>query len=413
MKNRLIFTLPPVQRMSCAAVALLCLSAAALVAQETKFHPDPVRLHAIQAQMQKAVDAGHTAGIVTLVTQHGKVIQSCAVGMQDRESGLPMRQDSIFQLMSMTKPFTAVAMMILVDEGKVSLNDEVQKYLPEFHDQKLDVEGIFKAPSHPIRIYELLTHTSGMRHVPQGSMVGIHHLLNHTLAEAVAEYATEPMENEPGTHVVYSNIGLATAGRIIEVVSAQPFEDFIKSRILDPLQMNDTFFTPPADKTNRVAIVYTHKDGKLVSGSPETQGGDPRLFRKGAKYAGPEFALFSTAEDLSHFYQMMLDQGTWHDKRILSPTAVETMTQPLTTAALPTNRPTDFGIGWNIVTKPLGTLAMVPIGSFGHGGAFGTYGVVVPQRDMAEIFLTACDGTGCEQTSRDAFLQMVGASLSR
>jgi len=392
------------------ATALLVPS---LRAQRTTPQPDAHRLQAIRARMQQAVDSGYMAGIVTLVTQHGKIIQSSAVGMQDREANLPMREDSIFQLMSMTKPFTAVAMMILVDEGQISLNDEVQKYLPEFRNQKLDVNGTLKAPSRPVRISDLLTHTSGMHHVPQGAMTGIHHLLNHTLAEAVAEYGTEPLQTEPGTHVAYSNMGFATAGRIIEVVSRQPFESFIESRILKPLQMNDTFFIPPADKTKRVAIVYTHKDGKLVAGSPETQGGDPKLFRQGAKYAGPEFALFSTARDLAHFYQMMLDGGTWNGVHILSPAAVETMTQPLTTAALPADRPTDYGISWNVVTKPLGTLAMVPIGSYGHAGAFGTFAILIPQRDIAEIFLTACDGSECDKTVRDVFQQMVAASLPR
>src|SRR5208337_301049 len=280
---------------------------------------DTQRLGKIQQRMQEYVNSGEAAGIVTMVLQGGNVVQKTAVGMQNIEVNRPMREDSIFQIMSMTKPITAVGIMMLCEEGKISLYDEVQTYLPEFRDQMVNANGWLKKPSRPIRIGDLLSHTSGMRQMPQGDMKDIHWKMDHTLAEAVASFAKEPLEFEPGTKWLYSNTGFATLGRIIEVVSGQSYESFIQSRLLQPLQMKDTFFYPPSDKLDRIAIVYTPKDDKMVRAGAQILGGDPGTFRKGAKYPGPEYGLFSTANDISHFCQMILNHGTWKGTRFLSP----------------------------------------------------------------------------------------------
>jgi CubicO group peptidase (beta-lactamase class C family) len=373
---------------------------------------DSKRLDTIPARMQDWVKSGEFSGAVTLVLRDGQIIHSSAVGMQNVEEKLPMREDSIFQIMSMTKPVTAVAIMMLVEEGKISLYDEVQIYLPEFRNQKVSMGGWLRTPSRPIQIHDLLSHTSGMRQVPQGPMKDLYHTLDHSLAEAVAEFAKEPLEFEPGTKWLYSNPGIATLGRIIEVVSGQPYEKFIESRILLPLQMNDTFFFPPADKINRIAIVYTQKDGKLVRAPADSLGGDPGLFRKGAKYPAPEFGLFSTARDMSHFYQMILDNGTWNGVRLLSPAAIEAMTNIRTTGMQAGWHPgADYGLSWEIISKPLGTLSFLPIGTFGHGGAFGTQGWVIPKRNMVTVFMIGCAGQECSDTPNRAFQQIVASSL--
>lgn len=248
---------------------------------------------------------------------------------------------------------------------------------------------------------------------PQGSMKGLYHQLDHTLAEAVTEFAREPLEFEPGTKWLYSNMGIATLGRIIEVVTGQSYESFIENRVLGPLQMKDTFFYPPADKLQRIAIVYENKGGKLVPASPETLGGDPRLFRKGAKYPAPEFGLFSTAQDLSHFYQMMLDHGMWNGVRVISPAAVDTMIE-VQTAGMQAgwHQGADYGLTWEIISKPLGTMTLLPLGSYGHGGAFGTHGWVIPKRNMVTVFLVGCAGEECNGTTEDAFQQIVGSSAA-
>ncbi|MGH9546343.1 MAG: serine hydrolase domain-containing protein [Terriglobales bacterium] len=372
---------------------------------------DMQRLGKIHQRMQEFVNSGQAAGIVTLVQQDGKTVETDAVGLQNIEQNKAMRPDSIFQIMSMTKPFTAVGIMMLAEEGKISLYDDVETYLPEFRVQPLNVNGWMKRPARPIRIYDLLSHTSGMRNDPQGAMRDLYQTMDHTLADAVKEYAKEPLEFEPGTKWLYSNPGIATLGRIIEVVSGQSYENFIETRLLRPLQMKDTFFFPPADMHDRIAMVYMPRDGKLSRAGPEILGGDPAAFRKNAKYPAPEFGLFSTAEDLSHFCQMILNNGSWKGARFLSPVTVETMQEVQTSGMRAGWYPgADYGLAWEIVNKPLSTLGFLPKGSFGHGGAFGTHEWIIPKRNMITIFMTACEGD-CSDLPERAFQEMVAASV--
>jgi CubicO group peptidase (beta-lactamase class C family) len=372
---------------------------------------DSQRLGKIQQRMQEYVNAGEAAGVVTMVLRGGEVVQETAVGMQNVEDKRPMREDSIFQIMSMTKPITAVGIMMLCEEGKINLFDEVQKYLPEFRDQTLNVNGWPKKPSRAIRIGDLLSHTSGMREMPQGDMKDIHWKMDHTLAEAVASFAKEPLEFEPGTKWLYSNMGMATLGRIIEVVSGQSYESFIQSRLLQPLQMKDTFFYPPADKLDRIAIVYMPKDGKMIRAGAQILGGDPGAFRKGSKYPGPEYGLFSTAEDISHFCQMILNHGTWKGTRFLSPATIEAMRQVQTSGMEAGWYPgADYGLAWEIISRPTGVLGLLPLGTFGHGGAFGTQEWIFPTSDMITVFMVACEGD-CSERPQRAFQEMVVSSL--
>lgn len=372
---------------------------------------DTQRLGKIQQRMQEYVNSGEAAGIVTMVLQGGNVVQKTAVGMQNIEVNRPMREDSIFQIMSMTKPITAVGIMMLCEEGKISLYDEVRTYLPEFRDQMVNANGWLKKPSRPIRIGDLLSHTSGMRQMPQGDMKDIHWKMDHTLAEAVASFAKEPLEFEPGTKWLYSNTGFATLGRIIEVVSGQSYESFIQSRLLQPLQMKDTFFYPPSDKLDRIVIVYTPKDDKMVRAGAQILGGDPGSFRKSAKYPGPEYGLFSTADDISHFCQMILNHGIWKGTRFLSPATIETMREVQTSGMASGWYPgADYGLAWEIITKPTGVWGLLPRGTFGHGGAFGTHEWIIPSRDMITIFMVACDGD-CSERPERAFQEMAISSL--
>jgi len=396
--------------LGCAAASAVWLGSAA-AQDDASVTLDSQRLGKIQQRMQEYVDSAKTAGIVTLVEQNGKTVETSVAGMRNIEDNKAMRQDTIFQIMSMTKPFTAVGIMMLAEEGKLSLYDEVETYLPEFRDQPLNVNGWMKKPSRPIRIADLLSHTSGMRNEPQGAMRDLYHTMDHTLAEAVKEFAKEPLEFEPGTHWLYSNLGIATLGRIIEVVSGQSYESFIETRLLQPLQMKDTFFYPPADKLDRIAIVYLPKDGKLVRGGSDILGGDPAAYRKGAKYSAPEFGLFSTAEDLSHFCEMILNGGTWKGVRFLSPVSIQTMREPQTSGMQAGWYPgADYGLAWEIVNRPLGMLGLLPIGTFGHGGAFGTHEWIIPKRNMITIFMTACEGD-CSSLPEHAFQEMVAASV--
>ncbi len=375
---------------------------------------DPARLAKIPTRMKEFVDRGELAGTVTLVARHGVVASLDAVGWQNVEEKKPMRTDSIFQIMSMTKPFTGVAIMTLVEEGKLRLSDPVEKFIPEFHGQMLldsPKGGELKKPARPIRVHDLMTHTSGMVG-PSGDIKDLYQKMNLTLAEAVAIYAKQPLVFEPGSKWQYCNVGIATLGRIVEVVSGQPFEKFLDTRIFQPLGMKDSFLFPPADKTARVALLYKSNKGQLARAGAEALGGDSALYRKGAKYAAPEFGLYSTASDLAAFYQMMLNGGKLNGRRILSPASVDVMTK-VHTGDLKAGHMlgTGFGLTWEVVKEPIGSSALLSPGTFGHGGAFNTHGYIDKAKDMVGVFLTQSSGGTSGTDAKYAFMAMAASAL--
>src|SRR5580692_11463577 len=222
---------------------------------------NPARLARIPARMKEFVAAGNTAGVVTLVARHGHVAGLEAVGYQGLESKTPMRTDTVFRLASVTKPVTCAGIMILVDEGRLSLIDPAEKFLPEFKGLKLNPCGTragynceLVTPSRPVNILDLMTHTSGL---PAGAPAS--GTPPSTLAERVAAVHRTTLVFEPGTAWNYSNIGIAALGRIIEVVTSQPYDRFLAERIFQPLAMKDTFFFVSPDKANRVASVYAYE----------------------------------------------------------------------------------------------------------------------------------------------------------
>lgn len=400
---------------------LLALLASALLAPAQSTNPaaagmDPARLDAIKARMRELAQQGRVSGIVTLLQRNGALALLDATGFQDVEAKTPMRPDSIFQIMSMTKPVTGVAVMIMVEEGRLRLNDPVELHLPEFRGQMMiqsktaDTRVLVKPPR-PITIRDLMTHTSGM---PGGPPPGIAELLremNRPLGEAVAIYAQQPLEFAPGTRWQYSNTGIATLGRLVEVASGLKFEDFLDQRIFTPLGMKDSHIFLPAAKRPRLAPLYTERDGRLAKAGVQALGGDPMKHREGAIYSGPEYALHSTAADLVRFYQMMLNRGTLDGKRILSPASVAIMTADHT-PAIPNSGwlpAAGFGLTWEVTRDPLGTLTGLSQGAFHHGGAFGTFGWVDPKRNLAGVFLIQHAGSRADV--RDAFLAMAASAI--
>lgn len=380
---------------------------------------DPERLARIPVRMKAYVEKGTIAGAVTLVARHGVVADLEAVGYQDLESKKPMRTDSIFQIMSMTKPLTAVALMMLVEEGKVVISDPVEKYLPEFRGLWLnqsgatDKERIQVRPSRRITLRDLLTHTSGMVSDPPSGADGLLSRMHLSLAEAVALYSQQPLEFEPGTRWQYSNPGIATLGRIVEVVSGLPYEKFLEERIFQPLGMKDSFIFPPADKTSRMAMVYNLEEGKLKRADKNILAGDPAAFRKGARYPGPEYGVCTTAADLFSFYQMMLNNGSYNGKRLLSRAGVEAMTTLQTGAIDPAGHSPGkgYGLAWTVVKDPLGVLQYQSLGTFGHGGAFGTEGWIDAKKDLIGIFLIQRDSGG-DGEEANAFKAMAAAAIA-
>ena len=347
----------------------------------------------IHERMKDYVDRGSIPGAVTLVRHKGEIVSLDAVGYQDIEAKKPMTKDSIFQVMSMTKPFTGVAIMMLVEEGKIALNDAVEKLLPEFRGQMVmdvaaDGKRTLRKPTRAITVRDLMTHTSGMTGPPDG-LKELYTRMDKTLAEAVLVYSQTPLAFDPGTKWQYSNTGIATLGRIVETQSKMKFEDFLAQRIFEPLGMRDSHIFLPEAKHSRLAAVYRiGDDGKLHKSGEEILGGYSLDYRKGAKYSGPEFALYTTANDLANFYQMMLNDGVYGGKRLLSKASVKVMTMVHTGDLKAGHMPgTAFGLTWEVVNQPLGGQALLSEGTFGHGGAFGTHGFVDPKRSLVGVFL--------------------------
>jgi len=360
---------------------------------------DPEALSRIQPGMQAHVDKGGINGTVTMIVEHGQTVHFATTGWADRENNKPMRRDSIFQIMSMTKPITGVGIMMMVEVGKLNIHDPVAKYLPEFKDK----------PN--VLIRHLMTHTSGMAANPPGDKMEWYYSMKISLEEAVKFYATVPLLQDPGMKWVYSNMGLATLGRLIEVTSGMKYEDFIAQRILQPLQMKDSFYFAPEEKKSRIVVNYCTKEGKLSPCLHATLGGDSRDLRAGATYPAPEFGLYSTAEDLSRFYQMMLNGGSFGGKRYLSKASVGAMTM-VQTGELKAghNAGTAFGLTWEVAKDPAAAAMLWSIGSFGHGGAFGTHGWIDPAKKLVGVFMVQ-GGSGNAEAKAN-FIAMASASAN-
>jgi CubicO group peptidase (beta-lactamase class C family) len=352
---------------------------------------DQQRLATIPQRMQKFVEepgAQHVAGMVVVVGSSQGIAFHEALGQQSLETKRPMSKDALFRIASMTKPITAVAIMMLEQEGALSVDDPVEKHLPEFKGQLLveKREGeqvILKKPSRPITIRDLLTHTSGM---PGGYPPGVSDMYfqrDYSLAEAVAMVSQRPLDFEPGSKWSYCNTGIDTLGRIIEVCSGQSYEAFLQKRIFVPLGMKDTTFHPSEEQLKRLAELYAVKDDKLAAAGWVLIG-DPR----DARHPIPAGGLFSTGSDLAKLYQVMLRGGTLGNVRFVSEKGMKDMTK-LQTGDLQCGFTPGmgFGFGWAVVKEPQGVHAMMSPGTYGHGGAFGTQGWLDPQQDLFAILL--------------------------
>ena len=370
----------------------------------------------IPQAMQRFIDQKTVAGAVTLVSHGGNVTEFHALGMADIAAGRAMQKDTIFQIMSMTKPFTAVGIMMLAEEGKLALRDPVERYLPEFRGQQVMANhgpdsGRLQRPNHPITIRDLMTHTAGIQDPAPITARDYPHSLDVPLDEVVRQLAKTPLLFQPGTEWSYSSPGIEILGRIIEVCSGQKYEDFIQDRILKPLVMKDSFFYPPADKVSRIAMVYVRKDGKLVPAPGTILGGDPTKYRKGSVFSAPGWGMYSTAEDLLRFYSMVLGGGVYQEHRYLSAFSVHLMTEAHTKGIHPVGwiRGSDYGLAWEVVTDPLGELAGHSEGTYGHSGAFGTQGWVDPTNGLISILLIQQADGGTESLV-NVFMNMAEAN---
>ena len=360
----------------------LLLLGVALTAQDPdprKAGLDPQKLSALGPKLQEFIDRNEAAGLVTLVVRRGHVASLETAGWQDFENKVPMKADTIFRIASMTKPVTSIALLMLEEEGKLSIDDPVAKFVPEF--------GKVETPK-PITVKHLLTHTSGIpTAMPQG-MSDLWAKRNRTLAEAAPAFARAP-QFEPGTKWVYCNTGFDTLGRVIEVASGKPFETFLEERLFKPLGMRDTSFYPAREKLARTAVPYK-KDGDRLARVESFLGDVPD-----GKYPIPAGGLFSTAGDLNRLYRMMLGRGTLDGRRYLSEASVEKMTRNHTGDLKAAYAPgMVMGLGWQILGTPTGVTEMLSPGSYGQGGAFGTQGWIDPKKEMFFVLLVQRTGFG-------------------
>jgi len=344
---------------------------------------NPEKLGEVRKRMQGFVDDKTIAGAVTLVARNGQIAALDTVGQADIANAKPMKPDTMFWIASMTKPITATAIMILRDEGKLAIDDPVEKHLPEFKNQWLvgnksqDVLTL-KRPARPVTLKHLLTHSSGVADA-QGAGRDL------SLSELVLLYSQQPLKSEPGSKWEYNNPGINTLGRVVEVVSGETFESFLQKRIFKPLGMKDTTFYPSGGQIRRVAKSYEPGTNDLNEiGISFIKGPlDSRT-----RPAFPSGGLFSTAQDMFRFYQMVLNRGTWDGKRIVSADSVAMMTRTQT-GDLKTGftEGMSFGLGWAVVREPQGVTAMLSKGTYGHGGAYGTQGWVDPEKNMIFVLM--------------------------
>lgn len=339
---------------------------------------DEKALAKIGDRMREFVKARQTAGAVTLVARRGRVVYLDAEGDADVAAKSPMAKDSLFAIASMTKPITAAVVMILVDEGKLKLDDPVSKYIPAFAQTTL-ADG--SKPAREITVRDCLRHTNGL--VSDQKNVG-------TLAETAEALAKSKLAFDPGSKWQYGP-GLSVAGRVVEVVSGKSFDQFLAERIFVPLDMKETSFRPTADQQKRLAKLY-----QPTADKKEIEPGSHWLFELSPDTTpNPSGGLYSTAADIVRFYQMVLNGGELNGKHVLSADAVTQMTS-LQTAELQTGFTPGaaWGLGFSLVREPQGPTNMLSSGTFGHGGAFGTQSWADPKREMIFILMVARQNFG-------------------
>ena len=329
--------------------------------------------NSIAGALQPFVDNHSLAGAVTLVATKDKILDVSTVGFANVAARQPMRPDSLFWIASMTKPMTGAALMMLVDEGRVNVADPVEKYLPEFKGQMViaaqDKRHVrLKRPTHPITVRNVLTHTSGL---PFCSPLEQPTLDAQPLRTAVLSYAMLPLQFQPDTKYLYSNAGTNTAARIIEVVTGQPYETFMASRLFQPLGMTETTFWPNAAQVRRLAQAYRPDAAKTgLEKTTISQLQYPLNDRH--RYPMPAGGLFATAKDVARFGQMVLNHGTIAGRRYLSRDTVAQMTRKQTGPKVAEA----YGFGWS--SGP---------GWCGHGGALATNLTVDWRRGLVLVFM--------------------------
>lgn len=387
------------------------------------------RLPRINETVQRYLDSKQLAGAVTLVARRGRVAHFEAHGVMDLDSRTPMRKDAIFRIASMSKPVTGVSIMMLMEEGKLRLNDPVSRFIPEFKEMKVAVikpgyvappvvEGqpapvpdYYTVPAiREITIRDLLTHTSGLESGNLGNRVGgrlVPRDTTKTLADYVPKLFAVPLDFQPGSQWTYSLLaGMETLSRIVEIASGQTYDQFLKQRLFDPLGMKDTGFFVTPDRASRVAALYARTPSGIRKEDTPQWLSTTTFFSGGG-------GLWSTAEDYAQFAQMLVNGGELNGKRLLSPRTIDLMA---------TNHVGDmytgggsgarvqgmgFGLSMEVVLDPIRANRRTSAGSFGWDGAFGTHFWVDQKEKLIGVLMVQTSGTGVTRDFENAVMQAI------
>jgi CubicO group peptidase (beta-lactamase class C family) len=338
--------MPPVLRPALLLVLYFALRSVGVAEEARVFAP----------KLQPFVDKGILAGAVMLTADRNRICHLEAVGYADLERKRVMRTDDLFWIASITKTITGAAFLMLVDEGKVSLDDPVERFIPAFSSVRVrKADCSLVPPVHPITVREILSHTSGMGFLNKTDAQIIDSV---PLRTSIEHNLLEPLQHEPGETYLYSNQGIDTAGLIMEIVSGLPYETFLQERLFTPLGMVDTTFRPTAAQLERLAVSYRVKDDKTGLEAVPIRYLTYPLDGK-ERYPAPGGGLFSTARDVGRFGQMLLNEGTFEGRTYLSKEAMKTFR----TKQTPPSVPTQYSLGVNVA----------PEGDYlGHGGAYKT-----------------------------------------
>jgi CubicO group peptidase (beta-lactamase class C family) len=360
---------------------------------------DATRLTHVRSAMETLVKEGKQAGVIWLIARNGQIAETGATGLRDIEAKLPMQRDTICRIYSMTKIVTSVVVLILMEEGKLLLDDDVSTHLPELKSWTVAADdtpgdGPLNKPTAAITIRHLLTHTSGLIYDFEGS-TPLHQLYKSanlwdsaSLGDFIAKVAKLPLKHQPGAEFNYG-INSDVLGALIERVSGRTFEDFCRTRIFEPLKMSDTAFDLPPEKLTRLAKTYSlDASGKLAEAQPMLG----TWAEPGRGIASGGAGLFSTVDDYARFAQMLLNGGTLDGARVLGRKTVELMTAnhllSLTEPSHTYSKAHGFGLGVEVQRElGLGTVLGSP-GSYGWYGAATTYCRIDPQEKLVAIALS-------------------------
>jgi CubicO group peptidase (beta-lactamase class C family) len=381
------------------------------------------RLKRIDQMIQRRIDAGEMTGAVALVARKGKIVHLEALGVRDLESKQPMQKDTIFRIASMTKPVTGVAIMMMIEEGKVRLTDPVSRYIPEFKDMKVAIPmpvapgrgGAAAAPAAEPRFYtvpaereitirDLLTHVSGLASgtISNNETRKLNRRPEENLASYIPRLGTTPLEFQPGSRWAYSaQAGFDTLGRIVEIASGMPLDRFFRERIFNPLGMEEISFWPAEDRWSRVASVYTRgANGLQKSQNPNSMSGKVYFMGSGG--------LMSTAQDYLPLGLMLANGGVLNGKRLLSPKTVEMMASVHAPDTLP-GRPAGegYGLSVRVVKDHVARATLLSNGSFGWSGAYGTHFFVDPKEQVVAVFMVQTSNQEVNRDFEDLVMQSI------